>query len=97
MFAGALPPGHWGADLRAAADEAIGGLASIMENGKRAGLFGARNTDDLVLTALSTVHGLSLLISGGLVERGDASGKQLRALATRVYDTLMLGLLERKA
>ncbi|MDT8388635.1 MAG: TetR/AcrR family transcriptional regulator [Thiogranum sp.] len=95
MFGGVLSLQDCGPDLREAADEAVAGLAAIIDNGKRAGLFGSRNTGDLVLTTLSAVHGLALLISAGLVEPEQTSGKGLRMLCTSVYETLMQGLLER--
>jgi len=94
MFGGVISLPDCGSDLRQAMDAAIGGLAAIIENGKRAGLFGTQDTEDLVLTTLSTVHGLSLLIVGGLLPQ-DPAGENLRSLGTRVYDTLMHGLLER--
>lgn len=95
MFGGVLSLQDCGTELREATDAAVGELFAIIENGKRAGLFGARDTSDLVLTTLSTVHGLALLISGGLLDHEDPSGDNLRALGTRVYETLMHGLLER--
>ncbi len=92
MFGAGLNLSECGPDLRQAADAALNALALIIENGKRAGLYGGRDTLDLVLTTLSTVHGLSMMISGGLLKDQASSTKKLRALGARVYDILVNGM-----
>lgn len=56
------------------------------------GGFVQRDTDDLVLTGLSAVHGLSAFIASGLFVDADAPQVLLTALGERVYLTLIQGL-----
>lgn len=70
-------------------------LAVIIENGKKVGLNGQRDMDQLVLTALSTAHGLSMLVSGGFLgELADSDGK-VRSLGHALFEIQMQGMLLR--
>lgn len=73
---------------------AEGSLAKIIENGKRLGIYADKDTEDLILTAHACIHGIAMLILGGLIKPPN-SKRQLKALAERIYDTLLLGLLKR--
>lgn len=90
MFGSGVPSVQPDAALQQVATEAIAALAEIIENGKAAGLYRGRDTQDLVLTSMCSVHGLSMLISGGFA--GSLSHRQVRALAMRIAETLWRGL-----
>lgn len=92
MFRPRLPRDENCAELQQAAEAAISGLATIIESGKRAGGFMQRDTDDLVLTSLSAVHGTSAFIASGLFVDADAPEVLVTALGERVYSTLVQGL-----
>ncbi|HEX9627519.1 MAG TPA: TetR/AcrR family transcriptional regulator [Acidiferrobacterales bacterium] len=91
MFGGAAPNAAPDATLEQAIAEAVAALADIVDNGKSAGLYRGRNSRDIVLTSLSTVHGLSLLIGSGFAGRRLSHGRA-RALAQRIAETLWRGL-----
>ncbi len=95
MFSGFLALDASGEGLRQVADESFQALVEIIENGKTAGLYGDRDTMDLTLASLSAVHGLSLLIGGGLLKHGPLSDMETRALGSRVSAVLMEGMLAR--
>jgi AcrR family transcriptional regulator len=94
MFGGVMSLDHAGPELKQAADQAIEALSAIVENGKQAGLYGNRDTADLVVTSLSTVHGLSMFVSAGMLCSELSEPDALKALSVRVYDILMHGLLD---
>ena len=73
---------------------AEGSLARIIENGKRLGTYADKDTEDLILTAHACIHGIAMMILGGLIKRPN-SKRQLQALGERIYDILLLGLLKR--
>ena len=91
MFGGGVPSELPDATLQQAASDAIGALAEIVGNGKVAGLYAGRDTQDVVLTSLSTVHGLAMLLSSGFAGRR-LKHKQVHAMALRIAETLWRGL-----
>lgn len=93
MFSGVLPIHNCGPDLKQASDQAVNSLVHIIENGKRAGIYGEKDTMALTLTSLSTVHGLSMLISAGFMG-DDISTEKLQEFSIKIYTTLMEGMLE---
>ena len=92
MFRPSLPPGSNSEELQQAAEGAISSLTGIIENGQREGVFAPGDTGDLVLTSLSTVHGLAAFIASGLFVDADTSDEIISALGKRVYATLLQGL-----
>lgn len=92
MFSGVLSMNNCGAELKQKSDQAVSSLVHIIENGKRKGLYGEKDVMELTLTSLSTVHGLSMLISAGFMG-DDLSSEKLREIGTKVYTTLMDGML----
>lgn len=92
MFKPGLSRGDRNCELQQAIDAAVAGLAEIIENGRRERLYGEYETTDLVLTSLSTVHGLAMFIAGGMLTDADSSKKKIEALGTRVYTLLMQGM-----
>lgn len=94
MFRPSLPRSEHCEQLQQAAGDAISSLTTIIESGKRAGVFVQRDTDDLVLTSLSAVHGLAAFIASGLFVDANAPAELVTALGERVYTTLLQGLEE---
>jgi len=92
MFRPGLAAGESGAELQQAVGSAVGSLAAIIENGKHSKLYGEHATMDLVLTSLSTVHGLAMFITGGMLIDPASSPADIEALGKRVYDILMHGM-----
>lgn len=92
MFRPGLSQNHSGEELRQAVDAAIGSLATIIENGKQHRLYADHDTMDLVLTSLSTVHGLAMFIAGGMLIDPASPRSSIEALGARVYDILMHGM-----
>jgi AcrR family transcriptional regulator len=93
MFGSVLPRKSADSALHQAVSEAVQGLAQIIENGKAAGLYANRQTKDLVLTSLSTVHGLAALMSQGFIGGGKLSPEKAQAVALRVAETLWHGMV----
>lgn len=92
MFSGMLSQENCGEAISEAM--AAGSLAQIIENGKRLGTYADKDTEDLILTAHACIHGIAMMILGGLIKRPN-SKRQLQALGERIYNTLLLGLLKR--
>lgn len=78
--------------LNEAASRGVRELAVIIENGKQVGLYGSRESEHLVLTALSTVHGLSMLASGGFLGECADSDFKIRALGKALFDIVTQGM-----
>ena len=94
MFGGVLPGETRGNALNDAGIKAVESLVQIIENGKQLGIYANENTEDLTLAALASVHGISMMILGGLIKRPE-SKPQLRTLGKRVCKILLAGLLRR--
>lgn len=95
MFSGALSPQEQGDEVRKACMDAVAALTRIIDNGKRAGLYIDRPTEELVFTALACVHGLAMMISGGLILEAHWTRPKLRRLGDLVATTLLQGLLKK--
>jgi AcrR family transcriptional regulator len=93
MFGGVLSLENCGPELKQASNDSIGGLFAIIESGKQSGLFVNKDTQSLALTALATVHGLSMLIIGGILKDQVSSDAKLQALGKSVYEIMLNGLL----
>ena len=94
MFSGMLSQENCGEALSQAGATAVRSLAQIIENGKRLGIYADSDTEVLTLTALACVHGIAMMILGGLIKRPKTK-RQLQTLGERVSNTLLLGLLRR--
>lgn len=92
MFRPSTPRGSHGHALQQAAEGAVSSLTGIIENGQRAGVFVSRDTTDLVMASLSTVHGLAAFIASGLFVDTNAPEEVILAMGERVYMTLLQGL-----
>lgn len=93
MFGGALKADE-DADLKSACDTAFEVLVRIIENGQNAGIYKPRETLDLALAAWSSVHGLSMLITGGKLAEAAQIDKPVEMLATAVGEILLSGMLD---
>ena len=80
--------------LHAAAEDSFAWIFRIIDEGRTAGVFGGPDTDTVVLSAWSTVHGLTMLILNSGKVRAETPA-QIAALTERVCDTLVSGLRER--
>lgn len=92
MFGSVLPRKTADSALHQAKSEAIQGLVQVIENGKAAGLYANRQTEDLVLTSLSTVHGLAALMSQGFIGGAKPDPEKAQVMAMRVAETLWNGM-----
>jgi len=95
MFGGVVSLDDCGDSLRQAADEAYGSLGQIVANGQKAGIYQEADGAELTLTAWSTVYGLSLMMTGGLLRTRTKSRAQVRRLGESVARVLLAGLLKR--
>lgn len=95
MFGGVISLKDCGAELKHAADAAFESLVHIVGNGQKAGIYQKADVVDLTLTAWSTVYGLSLMITAGLLRTRTKSRAQVKKLGEAVADILLTGLMKR--
>lgn len=95
MFGGVISLDDCGATLKQAADEAYGSLGQIVVNGQKAGIYQDADAADLTLTAWSTVYGLSLMVTGGLLHTRTKSRAQVKKLGESVAGILLAGFMKR--
>lgn len=95
MFGGVISLDDCGSALKQAADEAYASLGQIVRNGQEAGIYQEMDAADLTLTAWSTVYGLSLMVTGGLLRARTKSRAQVKKLGESVAGILLAGLLKR--
>jgi AcrR family transcriptional regulator len=94
MFGGMMKSEDVSPSLRDSADSAYAEIWQIIDAGRRSGAFGGVDTDSVVISAWSAVHGLTMLILG--TGKISPSGRdQIRALAETVCETILLGLRTR--
>lgn len=94
MFGGVLTKDQVSKPLKEAGDKAVQSLGWIIENGKRQGVYSDQETEKLTLTALACVHGVAMMMLGGLLKKPE-SKQQLKALVKQVSETMLQGLLKR--
>ena len=94
MFGGLMTSEDIDEDLHASAEAAYEEIYRIIDDGRKGGIFGGRDTDSVVLSAWSAVHGLTMLIlgSGRLTPEGPAD---VTALAEMVGETILYGIRTR--
>ncbi|MBC2710492.1 MAG: TetR/AcrR family transcriptional regulator [Desulfosarcina sp.] len=68
-------------------------VETIINNGKRAGVFRNRDTMELAVTTWSGIHGLAQLISCGYLTRLAATHRQVETLGKMVSQLLLTGIL----
>lgn len=94
MFSGILTKHQTRKPLNEAGDKAVQSLGWIIENGKQQGLYSDHPTEKLTLAALAYVHGIAMMLLGGLLAKPETK-QQLKLLAMQVGETMLHGLLKR--
>lgn len=94
MFSGVLTKNQMNKPLKEAGDKAIQSLGWIIESGKQQGIYRDQKTEQLTLVALACVHGIAMMLLGGLLKKPETK-QQLKAIAKQVSETLLQGLLKR--
>jgi len=69
-------------------------VETIINNGKRTGIFKDLDTMELAVTTWSGIHGLAQLITGGHLTRMAATEQQVQALGKKVCALLLSGILK---
>lgn len=69
-------------------------VETIINNGKKTGVFKQMNTMDLAIAGWSGVHGLAQLINGGHLARLASTEDQIRQVSKMVCDLLLKGMLK---
>lgn len=95
MFGGVISLDDCSKELKQAADDAFDSLVRIVRHGQEAGFYRKADAVDLTLTAWSTVYGLSLMITAGLLRERTRSQAQVKKLGETVAEILLAGLLKR--
>ena len=80
--------------LHAAAEEAFQWIIRIIDDGRRAGVFGGSDTHSMVISAWSAVHGLAMLILNSGKLHADTP-EEIAGLAASVCETVANGLRTR--
>jgi AcrR family transcriptional regulator len=81
-------------DLKRSSWAAFQLVETIINDGKRAGVFLDRDTIELAVTTWSGIHGLAQLISGGYLSRLAATERQVETLGKMVSQLLLTGILK---
>lgn len=92
MFGGILPCDDTYPELRETGDSAFAALKTIIEDGQSLGVFKKGDVELLALTAWSAIHGLSLLLISGSMDRTISAPVAAHDLTTAVTTTLLEGL-----
>lgn len=95
MFGGVISLNDCSPKLKQAADDAFESLVHIVSNGQRTGIYQKTNVVDLTLTAWSTVYGLSLMITAGMLHKRTTSRTQIKKLGETMAKILLSGMLKR--
>lgn len=95
MFGGVLADDSVNDSLEETSNQSFQGLVDIISRGQQAGIFREGNTDELALTAWSVVHGFAMLASTGSLEHRAQGDEAKLALAQRVADNLLNGVMTR--
>jgi AcrR family transcriptional regulator len=80
-------------DLKRASWAAFQLVETIINEGKKTGLFRNRDTMELAVTTWSGIHGLAQLISGGYLTRLAATERQVESLGKMVCQLILTGIL----
>lgn len=94
MFGGVISLDDCGVELKQAADDSFQSLVRIVAGGQKAGIYRKGDTVDLTLTAWSTVYGLSLMITAGLLRQRVKNRSQVKKLGETIADILLSGMLK---
>lgn len=94
MFGGMMKAADTPQVLHDCAEHAYAGIYSIIDDGRRAAVFGGEDTDSVVISAWSAVHGLTMLVLGSGKLNPDGPD-EVRQLATRLCETILTGIRSR--
>ena len=94
MFGGMMKSDRVSASLQESADAAYAEIYKIIDDGRRTGAFCGEDTDSVVISAWSVVHGLTMLILGS-GKLSPTSREQTHALGRTVCETILRGLQAR--
>jgi len=92
MFGNVLPCDDTYPDMMASGDFAFDGLKSIIEEGQSLNVFKTGDVELMALAAWASIHGLSLLFTGGHVEAAVSTSADIRSMTAAVTATLLEGL-----
>lgn len=95
MFGGVLADDSVNDSLEETSNQSFQGLVDIISRGQQEGRFREGDTDELALTAWSVVHGFSMLVATRSLDHRAKSREAKLALAQRVADNLLNGVLTR--
>jgi hypothetical protein len=94
MYGGMMKSDTVPEDLHAAAESAYEAIYQVMDEGRRTGIFRGMDTDSMVVSAWSLVHGLTMLLLGsGKLDPSDPD--EVRELVTTVCKTVLFGIYDR--
>lgn len=91
MFSGELSTEGSSAEVEQAAKLAFSALEAIIQNGIDAGLYNDFEAHEMALAALSTVHGLSMLIASSLLHKNPDTAT-IKATGKRIASILLQGI-----
>ena len=94
MFGG-MPPDAVCENCQQAGDRAFGTLISIVENGRRAGIYRKTDSQTLSVAAWSAMHGLATLFSSQSLAEATRSRRASDELASAVGELMLHGMLKR--
>jgi len=94
MFGAVSSTSGRGVEWCKAVDDAFNALVSVIANGCSAGLYIQRDARDLALATLATVHGLSMMVAGGMFNDERSSSGGLRMLAEKIFPIVLYGLMD---
>jgi len=94
MYGGMMKSDTVPEDLHDAAESAYESIYQVMDEGRRKGVFGGQDTNDMVVSAWSLVHGLTMLLLGS--GKLDPTGpEEVRELVNTVCKTVLCGIYDR--
>ncbi len=95
MFGGVLDLWNCGDELKQSADAAIMSLSTIIDNGRKKGIYRQASTMDLLLAAWSMIHGYLMLVTAGLLRDLAETPQKIEHFGRMLSKTLLVGLLKR--
>lgn len=95
MYGGMMKSDTVPEDLHEAAESAYEAIYQVMDEGRKTGIFGGTDTDSMVVSAWSLVHGLTMLLLGS-GKLNPAGPEEVRALVSTVCKTALYGIYGRE-
>jgi len=95
LFGGTIKHNTASVELKSVSLKAVQSLVQIIENGKKINLYNNRPGEELALTALCTVHGLSQFAISGHLKESALTDKEVRKFSKMITENLLQGILKR--